>query len=223
MFNKTTPAKKKSRIKILAPKNKNFSSTNKKIKQQETVQAKKNSLESISKLIKQPIQTEKVVKYDKNKHAYKVAPTSIKSFLEDKKAQELKDKPINQENLPHKDFSKEDFFLHFKSYLKNLKKEGENNLYQTIKTSETVLNADYSFTITVSNEIQNREINSAKTNILNYLKSNLGNYSISLNVKVEHEINKVTNLTPHEQFLKMAEKNPALLTLKKKFDLDVDF
>lgn len=152
-----------------------------------------------------------------------MSSTTIKSFLEDKKAKELKDKPVNLENLPHKEFSKDDFFLHFKNYLKILKKEGQNNLYQTIKTSKTVLNADYSFTITVSNDIQNREINNSKTNLLNYLKSNLNNYSISLNVKVEHQINNVNHLTPHEQFLKMAEKNPALLTLKKKFDLDVDF
>ena len=75
-----------------------FSSTNKTTKQQKPVLgATKNSLESISKLIKQPIQTEKVVKYFGN--------NSLEIFLYLTNSQYFNIIEINRINSIHNEYN----------------------------------------------------------------------------------------------------------------------
>jgi DNA polymerase-3 subunit gamma/tau len=79
-------------------------------------------------------------------------------------------------------------------------------------------------TFTVDNVALEKDLNENKTSLLAFLRKNLSNYSIDLNVKVE--ASPLTNenpYTPSEKFKKLAEKNPLINELKKKFDLEIEY
>jgi len=55
------------------------------------------------------------------------------------------------------------------------------------------------------------------------IKEGLNNYHIQLEVVVNEQEVKSKAYLPQEKFRKMAEKNPALKTLKDKLNLEIDF
>ena len=78
--------------------------------------------------------------------------------------------------------------------------------------------------ITLDNKVQEEVLIDEKTKLLGYLKTQLENDSISLTVDViplkEEEMKAYT---AEDKFKKMVKKNPDLLNLKDKFDLEIDF
>jgi DNA polymerase-3 subunit gamma/tau len=78
--------------------------------------------------------------------------------------------------------------------------------------------------IILDNKVQEEVINDEKTKLLRYFKSQLENDSISLTVKVTPlKEEEMKAYTAEDKFKKMVKKNPDLLNLKDKFDLEIDF
>jgi DNA polymerase III subunit gamma/tau len=71
--------------------------------------------------------------------------------------------------------------------------------------------------------VQEKEINDNKTEMLTEIRRDLNNYDIQLKIIINKNPDSVKPFTPEEKFKKMADKNPALKTLKDKFDLDMDY
>ena len=69
--------------------------------------------------------------------------------------------------------------------------------------------------------IANDHINIA--DLQGHLKQELNNYTISLKPLVVENQEQKTAYTDKERFEKMAEKNPDILNLKNKLDLEIDF
>jgi len=75
----------------------------------------------------------------------------------------------------------------------------------------------------LKNVTQEKELNSEKTKLFGYLKRTLRNAYLSLETEIVSNENHVKKaFTAAERAKLMAEKNPALLLLTKKFDLDVE-
>lgn len=81
---------------------------------------------------------------------------------------------------------------------------------------------DHTYEIIFSNVFQENEFKKLLSDLSSYLRSTLKNSSINFVTKVVENLVKDTNRHPEEIFKKMTEQNPALLTLKKNLNLEID-
>ncbi|MEM8763354.1 MAG: DNA polymerase III subunit gamma/tau, partial [Bacteroidota bacterium] len=65
-----------------------------------------------------------------------------------------------------------------------------------------------------------KEIEREQGGLMQYLRENLNNHSITLHITVNEEVAKKFAFTPEEKYEKLKEKNPAIELLRKEFDLD---
>jgi len=99
----------------------------------------------------------------------------------------------------------------------------DKNLYFTLKRNKPVKKDDKLIEFTVDNKIQKKELEDRKLDIMPVVKEKLNNYHVLLDVKVVEQIKQTKAYLPQEKFKKMAEKNPALKSLKDKLNLEIDF
>lgn len=91
-----------------------------------------------------------------------------------------------------------------------------------------LMNQPYEFNentilLSLTSPLQEDLINEYRTEIVQFLRSNLKNKHLQISTKlVKPEARKMI-YTPQEKFNYLAEKHPALLVLKEKFNLDPDF
>ncbi|MES2268725.1 MAG: DNA polymerase III subunit gamma/tau [Bacteroidota bacterium] len=104
-----------------------------------------------------------------------------------------------------------------------LKKEGKAATLYTIFTSVTpkVLGPE-NFEVPVANRVQEQAFRDERPYILNFLRTSLKNFSIEVNAKVEESTVVRKPYTAMEKFQYLAAKNPQLIELKNKFNLDFD-
>ena len=65
------------------------------------------------------------------------------------------------------------------------------------------------------------EVERQKTDLLQFIRLSLQNYSIDLDISVNESIEKTFVYTNEEKFQKLKEKNPSIELLKKTFNLDL--
>ena len=80
----------------------------------------------------------------------------------------------------------------------------------------------YEFEIAVGTKVQEKDFRNERPNILNFLRTTLKNFSIELNARIDEKVVVKRPYTNLEKFQYMAAKNPQLLELKKRFNLDFD-
>ena len=80
----------------------------------------------------------------------------------------------------------------------------------------------YVFEIAVENKVQENDFKNEKPVLLNYLRSTLKNFDIDVVTRIEESKVVKRPYTSQEKFNHMAAKNPQLLELKKRFNLDFD-
>ena len=98
-------------------------------------------------------------------------------------------------------------------------KTGNKQLYATLTSSKISL-AEAIITIEINNEVQKELLSNIKQEILDALRTLLNNKQTLLNITVSETVGEVKAYKPDDKFKMMAEKNPALLELKKRFDLN---
>ncbi len=97
---------------------------------------------------------------------------------------------------------------------------GRSNLSSTLSASKPRVGDKFQVIIDVKNAIQEKEIDTFKNEIVNFLRPKLNNRFIRLQVIVNPEIQDARPYLPADIFKHMAEKNPAIVTLKEKFGLE---
>ncbi|GAF04309.1 hypothetical protein [Saccharicrinis fermentans] len=110
-------------------------------------------------------------------------------------------------------------------WLKYAKKIEKTNprLASILNNHIPALQAGNILRVQLKNKTQDHELKEQKTNIFLFLKSELRNANLELETQLmtgEHVTTKA--FTAAEKAKLMAKKNPALLSLTKKFDLDVE-
>ena len=101
-------------------------------------------------------------------------------------------------------------------------KAGNKQLYATLTSSKISLQ-NTTVLIELSNEVQREMLTNIKQDMLDELRKILSNKQTQLDIKVSEIAGEVKAYKPTDKFKLMAEKNPMLLELKKRFDLDIEY
>ena len=121
-------------------------------------------------------------------------------------------------------FSQEDLNRIWKQYSEEKENISKHNLLSVMRDKKVKLKENFNVCITLDNKVQEEVIKDEKTKLLGYLKTKLENDSINLTVDViplKEEVMKA--YTDEDKFKKMVKKNPQLINLKNKFDLEIDY
>jgi DNA polymerase-3 subunit gamma/tau len=104
-----------------------------------------------------------------------------------------------------------------------LKAEGKAATLYTIFTSVTpIVLGPENFEVPVSNKVQEVAFRDERPYLLNFLRTTLKNFSIEVNARVDEQTVARRPYTAMEKFQYLAAKNPQLIDLKNKFNLDFD-
>ncbi|MDB5062235.1 MAG: polymerase subunit gamma/tau [Mucilaginibacter sp.] len=120
-------------------------------------------------------------------------------------------------------FTIDEFLQLWTNHGAKLKAEGKPATLYTIFTSITplVLSPE-NFEVLVSNKIQEMAFRDERPYLLNFLRTTLKNFSIEVNARVEETTTVRKPYTAAEKFQYMAAKNPQLIDLKNRFNLEFD-
>lgn len=128
------------------------------------------------------------------------------------------DEPELIRGSEQRDVSYGQFIAVWNSYAEQLKAENKINLYTMMTAMQPRLNGVL-IEIDVENGVQMDVLQSAKVDVLNYLRVKLQNFSLDLKgVMMEHTISRKP-YTSQEKYQAMVNKNPLLDTLRKEFNL----
>lgn len=108
------------------------------------------------------------------------------------------------------------------SYAQQKQQQGARQLHATL-TNSAISFGNNQVTLTINNETQRELLQNLRQEFLDELRKILQNNSISLQLEISKQDNVVKAYKPADIFKVMAEKNPALLELKKRFDLEIDY
>lgn len=114
--------------------------------------------------------------------------------------------------------------LHFaiSSFAEMMLKEGKRNLNYTLTTHKAILKENFEMQFVLHNKTQEDEIQLIKVALFAHLKTELKNDFIKITTLVEEPlIDEKSAYTPKEKFDALAEKNPGLLELRKRFEFDL--
>lgn len=109
-----------------------------------------------------------------------------------------------------------------KQFAEEKNKNGNKQLYATLTSSKITL-VDKTILIELNNEVQKEMLVGIKQDMLDDLRKLASNRQLQLEIKVSEIIGEIKAYKPADKFKLMAEKNPALLELKKRFDLDIEY
>jgi DNA polymerase-3 subunit gamma/tau len=119
-------------------------------------------------------------------------------------------------------FTFDDFLKLWNVHAAAIKAEGKMSLF-TIFISEAPRQlGPFLFEIVVENKVQENLFKTEKPNLLNFLRTKLKNFSLDVNARVDEREVVKRPYTSQEKFQYMAAKNPELIELKKRFNLDFD-
>ncbi|TSD67693.1 DNA polymerase III subunit gamma/tau [Inquilinus sp. KBS0705] len=120
-------------------------------------------------------------------------------------------------------FTHDEFLQMWSNYAAKIKADGKPMTLFTIFT----LNAPVQlkpelYEIVVSNKVQEMSFRDERPYLLNFLRSSLKNFNIDVNARVDEQSAVRKPYTAAEKFQAMAAKNPQLLELKNRFNLEFD-
>lgn len=126
----------------------------------------------------------------------------------------------NKADLPSKPFNEADMQEQWNKYVSGLLARGKKILASILHTDVPRLKDETTICIELPNGTMKKEVEHEQGPLLAFLRHNLQNYDLKLQITVNEETAKKYAFTPQEKYNKLLEKNPALDTLRKTFDLD---
>lgn len=120
------------------------------------------------------------------------------------------------------DFTPEQFSKCWSDFAAQLKAEGKKNLLTIFISNPPKLVSPNNYEIIVENKVQENLFRDERPNLLNFLRTTLKNFDIEVSVRIDEKTVVKRPYTAIEKFQHMAGKNPALIELKNKFNLDFD-
>jgi DNA polymerase III subunit gamma/tau len=145
----------------------------------------------------------------------------VKTTADEPSSKEEAIKEIYEEVRENKPVIAEDLRKVWSDYIAERRKA--NKPYEIV-----ILNQDYSFEnnivkLRLSNPVQLEQLNGFKTELLSYLRKKLQNYDLDIDSEIMLEEETKIVYTSSDKFNYLAKKNPALLELKHKLGLDIDY
>ncbi len=178
--------------------------------------------------IKPSIPAEKPVEAEKPKVFIPNASTSASVKIPSLKDVGKTPEEVLEEEDPYlkgnakEDFTFDDFLKLWNTHAATVKAQGKMSLFTIFISEVPKMLRPYVFEIVVENKVQENDFKNEKPVLLNYLRSTLKNFDIEVITRIEESTVVKRPYTSQEKFQHMAAKNPQLLELKKRFNLDFD-
>ena len=176
-----------------------------------------------AKEVKEEVPAERPRVFIPNLHA---SSTSVKipSLKDVSKTQEeiLEEEDPYVKGEDKEDFSPDHLLQAWSDYAAKLKVDGKKNLLTIFISNPPKMIAPNSFEVIVENKVQENLFRDERPYLLNFLREKLKNYGIEVSVRIDEKAVIKRPYTASEKFQHMAAKNPALVDLKNKFNLDFD-
>jgi DNA polymerase III subunit gamma/tau len=129
------------------------------------------------------------------------------------------DQSLNESATP---FTQDELILCWDEFADTLKKDSPH-LFSTLKSSRPVVNEEGNIELALGNKVLEDELNLRKTDLMEFLRARLNNYKFQLFTSIAENLKNSKPYTDKEKFDLMAEKNPALRTLKDELDLEIEY
>jgi DNA polymerase-3 subunit gamma/tau len=141
------------------------------------------------------------------------------TFVKEEKAAIHEQPIIYSGKVFNEEFSKEQFRSKWFEYVQTL--QNRPNLKAAL-SQVPELNEGLIIELTVANSVQRDMVMEMKPQIVSWLKSELKNSGIDLNIRIDETKSDKIIYTDTDKFTEMAKKNPALILLRHKFSLDFE-
>jgi DNA polymerase-3 subunit gamma/tau len=112
---------------------------------------------------------------------------------------------------------------HWHTFSSNMKKEGKKSEYVILDREINMMEDGFTLKIQLDNVIQQDQLNSFKTSLLDFLRKKIQNNQLMLEVVIVEQEGKRRMYTSDEKYKYLAEKYPIVEDLKKRFGLETDF
>lgn len=132
--------------------------------------------------------------------------------------------PMDLSNMPMNDYHIDDFKMAWRRFAHILKENGDKTYYNALIKRDPIQKNDDQFILQVDNEVQIDTIRLRISELLGYLRKELRNYNIDVKLEITNNPEEEVKFqTGKDKFAALARKNPNLHTLKKAFNLDIEF
>ena len=120
------------------------------------------------------------------------------------------------------DFTTDSFLKYWSDYAAKIKAERNMSLFTIFTANAPVMLKPYQFEVMVANKVQEQLFRDEKPSLMNYLRVGLKNFDIEVNTRVDEITASKKPYTTTEKYQYMANKNPQLVELRRRFNLDLD-
>ncbi|MBL0330472.1 MAG: DNA polymerase III subunit gamma/tau [Bacteroidetes bacterium] len=154
-----------------------------------------------------------------------ITPSINQHLNSDKKNEKSTPEQLEQINSsqPKSNFNQQQLEETWEKYANGLKEKGKTNLSTSLLNKKPVLKENFIIEFSINNKAIEESINEDKINFLGYLRKELNNYSIQLQLVMSSIEDKTNLYTATDRYKRLSEKNPAILAFRQKFDLDIEF
>jgi DNA polymerase-3 subunit gamma/tau len=120
-------------------------------------------------------------------------------------------------------FSFDEIKEHWHTYTSNMKKEGKRSEFVILDREISLLEDGFTIKLQLDNIVQQDQLISFKTDLLDFLRKKIQNNQVMLEVVVVERDEKRRMYTSDEKYKYLAEKYPIVEDMKKRFGLETDF
>ena len=180
-----------------------------------------NHKESVKKeketIVEEIPQVEEIKESEKKE----ISALSLSSLKLKKEVIDEKNKEKEHAEKLSNEFNSEKLKLKWIQYSKNLSEKGNNSLSSLLEINEPNIFQNNKIIFTVPSKSNKKEIDNDRENLIKFLRLELQNDLIELEVIVDKSTSKEYYSTPQEKFEKLNKINPLLDQFKKDLKLDL--
>ena len=173
--------------------------------------------------IKKETKVEEISQVEEIKESEKkeISALSLSSLKLKKEVIDEKNKEKENAEKLSNEFNSEKLKLKWIQYSKNLSENGNNSLSSLLEINEPNIFQNNKIIFTVPTKSNKKEIDNDRENLIKFLRLELQNDLIELEVIVDKSTSKEYYSTPQEKFEKLNKINPLLDQFKKDLKLDL--
>lgn len=147
---------------------------------------------------------------------------SLKS-IQRKKDHQIKkmEVTVDRSELPKDVFSQEQLIASWDAFVSTLEDKGRHNLAAILKIDVPKIKDETLIALEFPNSTNKIEVERQKVELLQFIRKELNNFDIELDITVNETMDKQFAYTAVEKYAKLKEKNPAIESLKKSFNLEI--
>lgn len=120
------------------------------------------------------------------------------------------------------DFTMDSFLRYWSDFAAKVKADGKKNLVTIFTSNAPRMIKPYEFEILVGNKVQENIFKEERPEMHNFLRAKLNNFTIEVNARVDEQKVVRKPYTTSEKFQHMVSRNPQLMDLRNRFNLDLD-